>query len=204
MHDYLTSSQNDYYSQYPSSPYGWIYVAIDIRDMSKSKIGLTTKEEPQKRVNEGKTYNPFLSLFVVYNLSLCSWGISRQELNDIESYIHNRSVFGNPIKHLYTKRDSEWFHIHPAEAEFQNDWILAKRGFSVDEQPLYTYEPSDPRLNNINVELMKKIKTINKPTPHWMYDHAFELGMDAMEIDSYLEYLESFHREGNPFKVYLK
>lgn len=156
MDNQLTSTQNEHYLNYPPSMFAWIYIAIDIRDMSISKIGFTTKAAPQQRINEGKTYNPYLSLFTVYELSKCSWGTSKQELRDIESYIHRRMIFGSPIKYLYTGGNSERFDISPSDAEFQIDWILAKRGFSVNGQPLYTDRLIDPRLNNIDVEQMKK------------------------------------------------
>jgi hypothetical protein len=55
------ASQNPHYAHYPTIPNAWIYIAIDIRDMNMCKIGLTTKEDPLKRISEGRTYNHFLN-----------------------------------------------------------------------------------------------------------------------------------------------
>ncbi|QPQ23106.1 hypothetical protein [Lonsdalea populi] len=68
---------------YPTLEHAWLYIAIDIRDLSICKIGLTTKKHPQLRLNEGRTYNPFLELYAIYELSATTWGCSQKELNDI-------------------------------------------------------------------------------------------------------------------------
>jgi len=45
---------NDHYSSHPLSEYGWIYITADIRDMTISKIGLTTKKTPNKGLPKEK------------------------------------------------------------------------------------------------------------------------------------------------------
>lgn len=201
-------TQNEHYSSYPILPNAWIYIAIDIRDLDICKIGLTTKKTPQLRINEGKTYNPFLELFTTYELSKCTWGCSREELRDIEKYFHNRHIFGGAIKYPGTGRTSEWFFTSPSEAEYQIDWMLAKRGFSVEKKPLYEiYERTDRdlnRLNYIRVEAMKKIKTIYRPLPE-DYEYCAENSrMASYQYERYIKFLEKFHNGDWIDKIYLK
>lgn len=61
---------NPAYERYPTKEYGWIDIAIDMRDLCFSKIGLAT-EAPSRRIAEGRTYNPFLTLFTTYELARC-------------------------------------------------------------------------------------------------------------------------------------
>lgn len=202
------ASRNSHYSSFPQLPNAWIYIAIDIRDMNLCKIGLTTKPHPRLRIGEGKTYNPFLELFTIYELSACTWGCSQEELNDIESYFHSRATFGGAIKYPSTMRDSEWFFTAPYEAEFQIDWMIAKRGFSVDGWCLYeTCERKDrdqKRLNNINVEGMKRIKTIFRPDPCEYISKAASAGMQPYQYQYYVNYLRKYHNGDWIDKIYLK
>lgn len=195
---------NPVYADYPLKTHGWIYIAIDMRDLGLSKIGLTTKHNPIFRIAEGRTYNPFLTLFSTYELARCTFGISQQELSDIEGYIHRRgSAFGPPLKHLDSGRDSEWFNIRPDHAESQVDWILAKRGFSVANENLYElYENSNNR-NGINIRAMRKIKKINRPFPDSVEYLAATAGYDTRLIRPYLSYLEEFHSPGHADQIWL-
>lgn len=184
---------NDYYSAYPSTEHAWIYIAVDIRNMNITKVGLTTKEQPKKRIAEGKAYNPFITLFTTYELSKCTYGVSRQELSDIEKNIHNRSVFGEPIKHLFTRRDSEWFHLDPEEAEYQVDSILAKRGFSVDGKSLYASSECDISFHGIHVPRMRKIKTAFRPDAREFHDMARASEIPYSYYRDYYTFLEEYH-----------
>lgn len=197
------ADQNSYYSQYQPLENAWLYIAIDIRDMSMAKIGLTRRESPESRIAQGKTYNPFLTLFTSYELSKCTYGSSQKELNDIESYIHGRCIFGNAIKHLYTGRNSEWFPISPEKAEHQIDWILAKRGFAVDNKSLYTYNTEYEKFNYIAVERMKKIKKINRPNPYSFSEMAENGGIGYNLYAPYYEYLLEFYNRDADGKIYL-
>ncbi|RQQ45686.1 GIY-YIG nuclease family protein [Burkholderia stagnalis] len=194
---------NPAYKNYPTKEHGWIYIAIDMRDLRFSKIGLTTKELPSRRIAEGRTYNPFLTLFTTYELARCTFGISQRELSDIEAYIHGRSVFGYPLKHLDSGRDSEWFQIRPDYAEGQVDWILAKRNFSVDHEKLFEYYDGPNNRNGVNVRAMRKIKKVYRPAPGDMERLAQSAGYDARLISPYLDYLEKFHAQGHPDQVWL-
>lgn len=194
---------NDYYADCTPALYAWLYIAIDIREMGLTKIGLTTKQTPQQRIAEGKTYNPFLTLFTVYELSKCSKGTSRKELSDIERYIHSRSVFGEPIKHLDTGRDSEWFPIHPEEAEAQVDWILARRGFSVGGKNLYSNAERNQMFNGIDVQRMRQIKRIFRPCHRDLHDRADKAGMDFHDYRDYYAFLQEFHARDAEGKIYL-
>lgn len=197
------SNQNPYYLEYPSLEFSWLYIAVDIRDMCMAKIGLTRRENPQQRISQGKTYNPFLVLFTTYELSKCTYGTSQQELNDIEGYIHRRSDLGMPIKHLYTERDSEWFYISPEDAEHQIDWILAKRGFSVDNKTLWSTCVTNEKFNGIAVDRMKKIKTIFRPYADEFVRVAESSRIPFELYQSYYDYLVQFHLRDNDGKVYL-
>ncbi|EGQ8195907.1 GIY-YIG nuclease family protein [Vibrio parahaemolyticus] len=197
------ASQNEYYAEFPTLPYAWIYIAIDIRDMRMSKIGLTRQRDPQKRLAQGKTYNPFLTLFAVYNLAETTYGISNKELRDIENYIQSRAVFGDALKHFHTGRHSEWFFLDPDEAEAQVDWMIAKRGFAVDGKYLYTHDEKDEKFNGISVERLKKIKTIFRPFPDDFSQVAAEAGMPTYLCKDYLSYLDEFHSRDADGQIYL-
>lgn len=197
------ASQNEYYSKYPVLEHAWLYIAVDVRDMNLAKIGLTRRKSPQHRISQGKTYNPFLTLFASYELSKCTFGSSQQELDDIEGYIHSRHVFGDPIKHLYTGRKSEWFFIHPEEAERQIDWILAKRGFAVDNKALYSHDIRHQKFNGIAVERMKKIKTIYRPNAFAFSEMADEANIPFDLYRPYYDYLCDFHQRDDDGKIYL-
>lgn len=197
------ASQNSYYAQFPASEYAWLYIVVDIRDMGLAKIGLTTRESPEKRVAQGKTYNPFLSLFTTYELSRCTFDTSKKELCDIESYIHGKSVFGDPVRHLSSSKNSEWFFIEPEEAEHQIDWILAKRGFAVDGKALWSASQKDVKYNSIAVDRMKKIKKIYRPFPDDFYRIAEASRIPFNLYKSYYSYLTDFHQRGADGKIYL-
>ncbi|MDW7550708.1 hypothetical protein [Pseudoalteromonas peptidolytica] len=197
------ASQNEYYSEYPALEHAWLYIAIDVRDMNLAKIGLTRRKSPLDRISQGKTYNPFLTLFASYELSKCTFGASQKELDDIEGYIHSRNAFGDPIKHLYTGRKSEWFFIHPEEAEYQIDWILAKRGFAVDNKVLYSHEIRHEKFNCIAVERMKKIKTIYRPNALVFSKMADEANIPFDMYRPYYDYLREFHQRDEDEKIYL-
>jgi hypothetical protein len=201
--DDLDAEENDFYSGYTPSEYAWIYIVIDIRDMNLSKIGLTTKKSPLARVSEGKTYNPFLMLFATYELSKCTYGVSSKELSDIERYIHDRFVFGNPIRHLYTRGKSEWFYIPPQHAESQIDWIIAKRNFSVDGKKLFTFYEGDHNHGGIHVPRMRKIKKIYRPLPDDFRATAEASGIDFHYYAEFYNFLIDYHAQSPAEKIYL-
>ncbi|WLH36086.1 hypothetical protein PSH79_02020 [Pseudomonas sp. FP2196] len=196
------AEQNDHYAAYPLSEHGWLYIVADIRDMSISKIGLTTKKTPEQRLAEGKTYNPFIVLFATYNLSKLTYGISKVELKDIEGYIHRRS-FADPVMHLYTGRNSEWFYMHPETAELEVDRMLAKRGFSVGGKYLYSSYEGDHNHNGIYASRMREIKTIYRPFPRDFEEMVADLGTPKIYYQSYLDYLKDYHLRSHRDKIYL-
>ena len=203
MFDSDQASQNSHYASYPTLPYAWLYIVVDIRDMSMSKIGLTTNKDPLNRISQGKTYNPFLMLFTTYELSKCTYGVSQKELNDIEGYLHGRATFGGALKHLQTGRDSEWFYIDADEAETQVDLHLAKRGFAVDGKTLYTTYEGYHEYGDIVPERMKKIKTIVRPDPEEFYQLVISRGMKPQQFQEYYQYLMEYHSRDSVGKVYL-
>lgn len=191
--DDFPATQNEYYARFPRIDYGWIYIAIDIRDLHLTKIGRTTRERPESRIAQGRTYNPFLMLFTTYDLSKCSSGISQKELNDIEGYIHNRSVFGAPIGHLTSRRESEWFRMHPEAVENEIDAILAARGFRVDGKTLFNYYNDANNLNDIHVPRMRKIKKIFRPYTENLCAVADRCGIPFALYKPYYDYLYEYH-----------
>ncbi|MBD8566194.1 GIY-YIG nuclease family protein [Oxalobacteraceae sp. CFBP 8763] len=201
--DEPVATQNEHYAKFPSCEHAWLYIAIDIRDMSISKIGLTTKDSPINRIKEGRTYNPFLTLFTTYELSRCTFGVSLKELRDIERYIHRRSVFHPPIRHLYTGGESEWFYVPPDEAESMVDGLLAKRGFSVDGRYLYTMFEGPHNQGEMDIEQMKKIKKIYRPFPGDFVEAAECAGIKRKHYHGYIEYLRDFHSRPDVEKIYL-
>lgn len=171
--------------------------------MSMSKIGLTTNQDPMTRISQGKTYNPFLMLFTAYELSKCTYGVSQKELNDIEGYLHGRATFGGALKHLQSGRESEWFYIHPDLAENQVDTLIAKRGFAVGGQYLYTCYEGYHQFGGIVPARMKQIKTIYRPYPKDFYQLAVSRGMNTEQFRHYYQYLEEFHSRDEAGKIYL-
>jgi hypothetical protein len=195
---------NPDYASFPTIPSGWIYIAIDMRDLRFSKIGLTTKEAPSQRVAEGRTYNPFLALFTTYELAKCTFGISREELRDIEGNIHRRgSVFGPACRHMDSGRYSEWFNILPFNAESHVDWTLARRGFSVENEALYAVSDGSHSMNGIHIQTMRKIKRVFRPFASDVQRRVEHAGYDANLIAPYLSYLEEFHSFGHPDQIWL-
>jgi hypothetical protein len=197
------ASQNEYYAVYPTLDFAWIYVAVDIRNLSLCKVGLTTAKSPHKRISQGKTYNPFLRLFSIYELSKCTFGISKKELYDIEQYIHKRSIFGEPLLHLDSNRKSEWFLMDPEEAEMQIDWLFAKRGFAVDGKHLFTYYNDVKTHGDVVIDRMKKIKTIYRPLPDEFLTTAESCNIPLDLYREYYELLVNFHKSESPDKAYL-
>ena len=197
------ATQNEHYAKFPTLPNAWIYIAFDIRHMSLTKVGLTTNEDPKKRISQGITYNPFLKLFAVYELSRCTFGISQKELNDIEGYIQRRAIFGEPLKHLESKRKTEWFLMDPESVESQADWLFAKRGFSVDGYSLYTCSSEIETYHNVVIERMRKIKTIFRPLPDDFLKQMKKCNIPIELVKDYYEYLVEYHQRDASEKVYL-
>lgn len=195
-------TQNDHYAAHPLSPFGWLYIAADVRDMGISKIGLTTKKTPEQRLAEGKTYNPFIVLFATYNLAKSTYGISKVELKAIEGYIHRRS-FADPVLHLYTGRNSEWFYMHPDLAEYEVDRMLVKRGFSVRGKRLFSYYEGDHTYEGVYVSRMREIKKIYRPFPDDFEKMAVDSGIPYKYFQEYLDYLTEYHSRSSKDKVYL-
>ena len=194
---------NPFYKDFSTIEYGWIYIAVDMRDMSLCKIGLTTKGNPDRRIAEGRTYNPFLTLFTTYELGRRTFGISQKELSDIERYIHHKSIFGGSLKHIGSGRDSEWFQVRADYAEHQVDWILATRGFTVDKEGLFDYYESPNNKNGINVRVMRKIKKVIRPRPVDVWALVESAGYSGQRIKPYTDYLNEFHAPGNTNQVWL-
>ncbi|MDR6680188.1 GIY-YIG nuclease family protein [Pseudomonas oryzihabitans] len=196
------AERNDHYSCYPSLESAWLYVVADTRDMQISKIGLTTKATGQKRFREGKTFNPFIVLFATYDLAKTTWGVSIEELQDIEKHIHSRA-FGEPILHISSRGKSEWFYMSPEEAENSIDHILAKRGFSVHERNLYSNYDGEHSRFGIHIERMKMIKQLHHPNPYEFAQLAIERNYPHRFYVEYLEYLQEYFLRDRKNRPYL-
>lgn len=86
--------------------------------------------------------------------------------------------------------------------------MLAKRGFSVRGWSLYevyTREDRDQqRLNYVNVDALKEIKTIFRPNPYEYRKRALTAGLKDYQFASYFNFLIDFHRGDDIRKIYLK
>ena len=193
------ASPNEFYEHEPTINAAWLYIAVDIRDMRMVKVGLTTRDNPQDRILQGRTYNPFITLFAAYDLSKNTFGISKKELSDMEDRMHTRAIFGEPLKHINSGRSSEWFFIDPDEAEFQMDTNLAKRGFSVDGYSLFTHQAGYEKYNDIAIWRMKQIKSIFKPKPEEFQMLAEHRGIPFEIYKPYYDYLVGFHSGENTY-----
>ena len=85
---------------------------------------------------------------------------------------------------------------------------LAKRGFSVRGWYLYevyTREDRDQeKLNYINVDALKEIKTIFRPDPYEYQNKALAAGLKDYQFVDYFNFLVDFNRGDEIRKIYLK
>lgn len=185
--------------------HAWIYIAIDMRDMRFSKVGLTKEKDPKERIRQGRTYNPFLTLFTAYNLALGENQTSQQELREIESYIKTRQRygFGNPKKHIHSLFNSEWFEMPPWDAETQVDWMIANRGVTAGNHSMFDYFDTPNNRNGLSISAMRMIKTVYRPNPTKMWNQVRMAGFDPQEISVYLNYLTACHSPGHPDQDWL-
>ncbi|WP_288357078.1 GIY-YIG nuclease family protein [uncultured Pseudomonas sp.] len=196
------AERNEHYSTYPSLESSWLYVVADTRDMQIAKIGLTTKKAAKQRLMEGKTFNPFIVLFATYDLSKTTWGVSQKELRDIEQYIHSRA-FGEPIPHISSGRDSEWFYMSPEEAENRIDQNLAKRAFSVNNRYLYSNYDGDHSHRGLYIERMRQIKKLHHPDPYSFARWAEKMNYPEELYKGYLEYIHEYFLRDPKNRPYL-
>lgn len=183
----------DPYINEPALPNACIYIAIDIRALSLCKVGFTTQEDPAARLNGGRTYNPFLTLYTVYRLSNCTRGCSLKELRDFEGYIHRKSILGKSIKHLHSGKSSEWFWFRPDEMESLIDHWIARRNFTVDGWNLFMNDAGDDMDHVINQSRLARIKQVVRPAPDDVLRTLRYSGIPAQWCDEYLTHLRDYH-----------
>lgn len=140
------------YSNKTNIPNAWIYIAIDIRDLSICKVGLTTTENPKNRISQGNTSNPFYILFNCYNLS--EIGISKEELTDFERYLHKK--LGPRIRIVASGEKSEWIETSPFCAEDQIEHFISN-AFSLKGQ---SFQDED---GSVKTDTMNSIKYAHRP-----------------------------------------
>ena len=155
----------------------WIYIAIDIRDLSICKIGLTTAINPCQRIQQGTTSNPFYLLFTSYNLSMV--GISKKELLDLERYLHRKIERRIPI--VSSGSLSEWVESQPLKAETWIDSYISNT-FDLNGLPLKNDD------GEVNDSLFNKVKEIYRPHPLTIIDVVrYE------QCKEYVDYLISYY-----------
>jgi hypothetical protein len=172
---------SSYYQVYPHVPHAWLYIAIDARDLSICKVGITTMETADLRVSGRSTENPFYCLFNSYNLGAI--GISRKELLDFERYMHRK--FADRISFVGTDIKSEWLNVSPFEAEGQIEHYIAN-AFSRDDLKLM-----DEDGEIVRAEFEKFVQR-NRPHPALVENNHLH-----MLLRPYLNYLCRWH--GIPF-----
>ncbi|WP_155279876.1 hypothetical protein [Alteromonas macleodii] len=175
------------YQNEPLIPNAWIYIAIDIRDLSICKIGLTTAVSPWQRIQQGTTSNPFYLLFNSYNLSIV--GISKKELQDLERYLHRKIERRIPI--VSSGSVSEWVESHPLQAENWIDSYISNsfelNGFSLQNEH-----------GEVNYSLFNKVKEVCRPDPS-----SITRAVRYEQCQEYVDYLIWYHnsaRLGQPNK----
>jgi hypothetical protein len=166
-----------YYQGFPHLAHGWLYIAIDARDLSICKVGLTTMEDPLMRVGGRSTENPFYCLFNSYNLGKI--GISRKELQDFESYMHRK--FANRINFIGTGTPSEWLNVGPFEAESQIEHYIAN---AFSRNGVNLLDEDGEVIQSVMLEYVEK----NRPHPG-----AVEMNCYRNSLRPYLQYLCNYH-----------
>lgn len=146
---------NNIYQGHPYIPNAWLYIAIDVRDLSICKVGITTMKSPFDRVSGRSTENPFYCLYNSYNLGKI--GISKKELMDFEKYMHRK--FASRVKFIGTSTPSEWLTVGPIEAEGQIEHYIAN-AFSSDELSLMDEDGEIAR------ETFEQFVERNRPHPY--------------------------------------
>lgn len=157
----------------------WLYIAVDIRDLKRCKIGVTTRSDPNLRIDEGRTSNPHYLLFTAYDLSL--FNIDRAELERFERYAHRH--VGQPIFRIGTGSASEWRLEDPREAERIIDHLITKC-FERKGRTLYD-EDGAPK-----PEEFKDFKFPYRPDPFGL---SIKSLLDYEECKEYIDFLMDHH-----------
>ena len=169
------------YENEPLIPNAWIYIAIDIRDLSICKIGLTTGIEAYVRIKQGTTSNPFYLLFTSYDLSMV--GISKKELYDLERYLHRKIEDG--IRIVSSGSYSEWFELHPLKAESWIDSYICN-AFDLDGFSLQNED------GEVDYSLLNSFKEAFRPHP-WLILRR----ISYERCKEYVDYLTKYHDLGS-------
>ena len=135
--------------------YAWIYIAIDVTNLNRCKIGITTRENPMNRIRDGRTSNPFYILFNCYELSKLK--ISNKELRNFERYIHRKLGFSR-IHRIGTGNPSEWFRLSPFDAEEEIDYYVCN---NFDFNGRHSFDED----GNIDREVLREVKYEHRPDP---------------------------------------
>ncbi|NMM29232.1 MAG: hypothetical protein HHJ12_18635 [Glaciimonas sp.] len=165
------------YKNEPILASAWIYIAIDISNLSKCKIGLTTMNNPGDRVKRGVTANPFYRLFNSYDLSKI--GVSKKELTDFERYLHRK--VGCRIPMNGSGEMSEWIYETPFNTEKEIEFHIANC-FHCDGKSLLD------EYGKVDYQIINQLSVKNRPSPEHIVDlYQYET------CKEYVDYLIHYH-----------
>ena len=163
----------------PILQYAWLYIAIDIRNLEMCKVGITTRETPIQRINEGRTTNPFYLLFNSYDLS--KFKLTRKKLMNFERFVQQR--LGASVSRIVSGSNSEWIRTTPFNAEQEIDYRIAN-DFSSDDELLFDED------GEILEEKFKEIKYPYRPDP---FNLSVSSNLNYEECKNYIDYLMDHH-----------
>ncbi|ELR8729983.1 GIY-YIG nuclease family protein [Vibrio harveyi] len=170
---------NDPYYGLPILTCAWLYIAIDVRDLSICKIGITTRENPIDRLRECRTSNPFYSFFNCYDMARLN--ISMRELLDLERYLLRK--LGVRLNHIGTGNASEWVRISPCFAEKEIDYIICNN-FDFHENSMIDED------GNPDEKYLGEFKYKVRPDPFGLFINSFVRYEDCQD---YYDFLMDYH-----------
>ncbi|HCH6293777.1 GIY-YIG nuclease family protein [Vibrio sp. J2-3(2022)] len=159
----------------------WVYIAIDVTNLNRCKVGITTRENPMLRIRDGYTSNPFYILFNCYELSKLK--ICHKELRMFERYLH-RKLSGSRISIIGTGNQSEWLRISPFQAEAEVDYYVCNN-FDFNGQRSFDEN------GNIKKEILGMVKHEIRPEPFYLTVNSNIFYEDCKE---YIDFLMDYHK----------
>ena len=179
---------HDPYHELPVLKWAWLYIAIDVRDLSICKIGITIREDPNTRLRECMTSNPFYNFFNCYDMSRFS--ISKKELLDLERYLHRK--LGIRLNSIGTGHETEWVSISPYLAEKEIDYIICNNFYFLGNSMI-------DEDGNLHKEYLSEVKHRIRPDPLGLFFNSFVRYEDCQEYYDYLMDHHNYPKE--PFKL---
>lgn len=163
-----------------SANHAWLYIAVDIRNLTECKIGITTRQNPQIRIREGRTSNPFYLLFTAYNLTPLN--VDASELKKFERHV--RKKVGQPVWRVASGNESEWRYEDPRNAELVIDHHIINT-FTYNGKNLFDEDgmPSN--------EEFQDIKHPYRPDPFGLWEIS---NLNYDQCREYIDFLMDYHK----------